>query len=697
MSTFKYTAIIIEPRSHKALSFVLNNFLENLSEEWGFIIFHGNKNKDFINNILDGELNNYKNRIIKLINLNVDNLTNKEYNLILKSNSFYDNIDTEIFLIFQVDTLIIKENKELINNFLEYDYVGAPWINGLVGNGGLSLRKKSKMLKIIDKVDTNFKLNEDEYFSLQEEVSLYRPCFIEAQTFSVETVFHESPFGVHNCYHYLSEEHWLTLSNKYPDLNILKSLNTITKNEDEHPFTIIYKNDDDSLDTLKNSLLSLLQYVKLDNIYEIIIFIHNRINDETIELIEKIKLKHLIPCKIISLHYNLHGYFKQKIVACNSYEIVKTKYIAIFHCSNIFTKYLNLNDYLNEDNKIILQQLTQYDKNIKPFLFSKNSLKEASNYFKAKYNDTYEDYCQHKCREFNISVLNTLPEEYKYNIFNDEIFLLDFCKTQSDDFVKPIKKVIFVFTHKVCNHTTDDKYNFWGIGDIIRGLICVFQLSKKYNFKLIVDIQHHNLSKYLKIQNHELSEYIFNNRNNICFVDNPEKHIVNNNDDIMFFFTNGFYSEEITDECRNFIKNILVPNDEFKIYIDNQFEQYNSPAEYSIIHFRLGDDMLVRNQQKDLAYLKNIIELNYEKNDILISDSKEFKNFIKREYPDIFQYDIDIGHIGLDSHSKSIKDTLFELMLITKSQKIKTYSVYNHISGFVKIINEIYKIPLISI
>lgn len=30
---FKYTAVIIEPRRHNALEFVLENFLTNLSEE----------------------------------------------------------------------------------------------------------------------------------------------------------------------------------------------------------------------------------------------------------------------------------------------------------------------------------------------------------------------------------------------------------------------------------------------------------------------------------------------------------------------------------------------------------------------------------------------------------------------------------------------------------------------------------------
>ena len=48
----KYTAVIVEPRKHAALSFVLENFLKNLSNEWNIIIFHGNLNIDFVNNII---------------------------------------------------------------------------------------------------------------------------------------------------------------------------------------------------------------------------------------------------------------------------------------------------------------------------------------------------------------------------------------------------------------------------------------------------------------------------------------------------------------------------------------------------------------------------------------------------------------------------------------------------------------------
>ena len=47
---YKYSAVIVEPRKHAAFSFVLKNFFENLSDDWGLIIFHGCTNKDFLEN-----------------------------------------------------------------------------------------------------------------------------------------------------------------------------------------------------------------------------------------------------------------------------------------------------------------------------------------------------------------------------------------------------------------------------------------------------------------------------------------------------------------------------------------------------------------------------------------------------------------------------------------------------------------------
>jgi hypothetical protein len=224
----KYCAVIVEPREHKALSFVLNNFLNNLSDEWLIIIMHGNNNNDYIDNIISNDLTEYKNRIVK-INLIVSNLTSKQYSELLTSEYFYNNIPSETFLVFQVDTMISEKNKNNIYQFLDYDYVGAPWkpnlwkelLNGGVGNGGLSLRKKQVCLDCI-KNNKWIGQNEDEYFS---EYIKNKPNIEEAKYFSVETMYCDSTFGVHNTWHHISKCELQLLMLQFNGLDRLMELN----------------------------------------------------------------------------------------------------------------------------------------------------------------------------------------------------------------------------------------------------------------------------------------------------------------------------------------------------------------------------------------------------------------------------------------------------------------------------------------
>jgi hypothetical protein len=218
-----YTAVIIEPREHKALAFVLNNFLENLDDRWNIIVFHGNKNKEHVENIINTSLEKYKDRI-SLIDLKVDNLgSSNEYSSVLLDKNFYDYIPTEIFLIFQTDTLICSKHKDMIYDFIDYDYVGAPiytkkneknelyWAykenipenrTGEVGNGGLSLRKKSKMLEILNKckiTNDEQRKYEDLFFSFPcEDINGYKkPEYKISKNFSIENIINDKSFGLH--------------------------------------------------------------------------------------------------------------------------------------------------------------------------------------------------------------------------------------------------------------------------------------------------------------------------------------------------------------------------------------------------------------------------------------------------------------------------------------------------------------------
>jgi hypothetical protein len=217
----KYTAVIVEPREHKALALVLNNFLENLSDEWNVIIMHGNKNISYVQNIIQSDLTKHTKRI-QMIDLNVDNLTIDDYNQLLTSEKFYEYIPTEIFLIFQTDTIICENQKTLINNFLQYDYVGAPWKDA-VGNGGFSLRRKSKTLEIISKCKRGSE-NEDIYFA-NPCVSIFKPGIEKAKLFSVEAYYSDKSFGVHKPWAYLTNDEMEEKVKKCAPLKELLELN----------------------------------------------------------------------------------------------------------------------------------------------------------------------------------------------------------------------------------------------------------------------------------------------------------------------------------------------------------------------------------------------------------------------------------------------------------------------------------------
>lgn len=196
------TAIIVEPRKHPALSYVLHNFIENLKSNWSIVIVHGSANADFVHTMLAEEFANSADRITAH-NLGVENLTIDDYNELLKSREFYDYIPTETFLVFQTDTAICGEDRDLLDHFLEYDYVGAPWKDA-VGNGGLSLRKKSKMLEIIEKCPKG-KENEDVYFA-NPCVDIYKPTIDDAKLFSVELLYSDRSFGVHKPWLHMDPE-----------------------------------------------------------------------------------------------------------------------------------------------------------------------------------------------------------------------------------------------------------------------------------------------------------------------------------------------------------------------------------------------------------------------------------------------------------------------------------------------------------
>jgi hypothetical protein len=112
------------------------------------------------------------------------------------------------------------------------------------------------------------------------------------------------------------------------------------------------------------------------------------------------------------------------------------------------------------------------------------------------------------------------------------------------------------------------------------------------------------------------------------------------------------------------------------------------------MHFRLGDEELVR--QNITQHHNEIVDKlmkNKEKCDILLSDSEYFKKYVKKNI-DINMFGTKTVHFGYQNRPSEIMDTLFEFFLLMNARKIKTYSVYTWISGFVYWVHKIYDVPL---
>jgi hypothetical protein len=309
-------------------------------------------------------------------------------------------------------------------------------------------------------------------------------------------------------------------------------------------------------------------------------------------------------------------------------------------------------------------------------------------------------FCEHRHDQSVFSVIRKLYETQfiytPFDLFESKYPFIDRRNPMYQSVLYNKKIVIHTWTQNVKNLKQTEIEHFWGLGDLIRGAVKLFQLSKKMNFELIVDIQHHPISKFLKCTNEKYKDLVNKNVKNIEFVmpGEVEKYIESNENDIIMFLTNDLCDEtDIDDECKKFIKNIFTPTDFFNEYISIKMEDV-SLDEYNIMHFRLGDEELVRqNVTQPTNEIVDKLMKNKENNDILLSDSEYFKKYVQKNI-DINMFGTRTVHFGYQNRPSEIMDTLFEFFLLMKAKKIKTYSIYSWISGFVYWVHKIYDVPL---
>lgn len=194
--------MIIEPRPGPLLTATILNAIDVLPEEWKVEVYHGRLNSADVP----------KHDRVNPHMMDLDNLSILEYCNMLTSERFWRSLKYEHVLLLQTDVALSRNQN--IDEFLEYDWCGSPWLHhgGLVGNG-VALRRRSAMLRVIPHL-VGCSNPEDLAFTdkMRELGGFNFPSTEVAMRFGVETMFYPNPLLVHKPWPYLSQQQLAVLA-----------------------------------------------------------------------------------------------------------------------------------------------------------------------------------------------------------------------------------------------------------------------------------------------------------------------------------------------------------------------------------------------------------------------------------------------------------------------------------------------------
>ncbi|CAF2078051.1 unnamed protein product [Rotaria magnacalcarata] len=196
-------AVLVDFRTADRILTIVHNVNRHIPSSWPIQIFHGKENQYFIKNSTLASLIASGKIFLTLMEEVYDRSRTNE---LLTDPKFWQRVRGEKILLFQIDSAMCSNTPHKITDFLQYDYVGAPWDPSwfaynkayLVGNGGFSLRSRSKILALLALTKYDFKMPEDVWYAQNLHRVNGSIASVEiAKTFSVESMYYERPLGVH--------------------------------------------------------------------------------------------------------------------------------------------------------------------------------------------------------------------------------------------------------------------------------------------------------------------------------------------------------------------------------------------------------------------------------------------------------------------------------------------------------------------
>ena len=249
-----------------------------------------------------------------------------------------------------------------------------------------------------------------------------------------------------------------------------------------------------------------------------------------------------------------------------------------------------------------------------------------------------------------------------------------------------------------------------GIGDFIRGSFFLLQFCIVNNLRFDIDYQNHPVAKYLykkydKVEepiNYKDIEYYFPDNTTVTefFYNNFINHLETIQNKRICLFSNNIPMYKINIFEKQFIKDKFLPNEELIQIINNKMLQLELiEKNFITIHIRVSDSVfnndIIDNNilLKLIEFIKNVNIHFFSKKKLLLTNSNKIKKLLKNIFNDLIIDINNITHLAFSNNDLSIRDTLCDMFMISKSEQVFSISSYAHGTGFSKYISLLYDIP----
>lgn len=250
-----------------------------------------------------------------------------------------------------------------------------------------------------------------------------------------------------------------------------------------------------------------------------------------------------------------------------------------------------------------------------------------------------------------------------------------------------------------------------GFGDYLRGCFFLLQVSIMNNLKFDMNFVNHPIGEFLVIPQEQKEEAIDFKNIYRYMPNNVEKmhkefyaefcnHLNLIRVPKYYLFCNSYPIAHITNIQRRIILSKIIPTEELISSIKEVERQLELPASYCVIHVRTGDSFILQDKNLDKLMASSIFEqikkhILQNKQYLLLSDNNQLKEYLSKNIRNLKVVINEITHLGESKkpNSTSVKNTLVDFFLMSKSKSIISFTINPHGTSFSEWCAKLYNIP----